>query len=300
MWVNRKRSCGRGRAPIALVLVVCQVALLSSGCLSVRARSNREAASASAGAVAIKVFSNDKMRRGGKPGPHGVLSELEQRRGGTWAPIFRSLNPVWTVAGLPAGSYRVRFPAKLDDEGNIVTLTQDAKKITVRDGRVTDVGVVVVVVAAVLISQYLQDHDLPDLPLPPPEVADAVFFISMDIADASNWTAVSDHAAPVVTSHFPASNALVAARRPRVLYALSEPLRGRELEPDGVVVMGEASGLVPGTVSYDASHWWVVWQPGEDLRPGDVFHVTLKVDSVEDTAGNELAAPSSFTFRTAA
>ncbi len=91
----------------------------------------------------------------------------------------------------------------------------------------------------------------------------------------------------------------MAARRPRVILSFSEPLRPQDVKPDGVTVLGEASGLVPGQVSYDVKNWWVVWQPQADLTPGDTFHVTLAKDAVEDLAGNEPAAPTTFTFRTA-
>ncbi len=102
-----------------------------------------------------------------------------------------------------------------------------------------------------------------------------------------------------MTSHFPAAGAIVAARRPRILFSLSEPLRPTSLNAQGVTVLGEASGLVPGQVSCDAGQWWVVWQPAADLAPGDTFHVTLARDAVESAAGGELAAPVTFTFRTA-
>ena len=66
-----------------------------------------------------------------------------------------------------------------------------------------------------------------------------------------------------------------------------------------VTVLGEAGGLAPGQVSYDAQNWWVVWQPQADLNPGDTYHVTLAKDAVEDLAGNEAEAPTTFTFKTA-
>jgi hypothetical protein len=65
------------------------------------------------------------------------------------------------------------------------------------------------------------------------------------------------------------------------------------------MVLGEAGGLAPGQVSYDVQNWWVVWQPQVDLTPGDNYHVTLAQDAVEDLAGNEPEAPTTFTFKTA-
>ncbi len=102
-----------------------------------------------------------------------------------------------------------------------------------------------------------------------------------------------------MTSHFPGQDALVAARRPRVIFALSEPLDASELEGDAITVLGDASGLVPGLVSYDSQRWWLVWQPQADLGTYDLFHVTLSADSLEDASGNEPDQPYSFTFRTA-
>lgn len=102
-----------------------------------------------------------------------------------------------------------------------------------------------------------------------------------------------------MTSHFPAEKALVAARRPRIVLAFSEPLNAAELEANGVTVLAEKAGLVPGVVSYDQEHWWVVWQPQADLPPDDTVHVTLAADAVEDLAGNEMESAMSFAFATA-
>jgi len=296
---------------VALLLTVAQL-VWTSGCLSVRATGSRPASGAGGG-VAVQVFADDAARKAGRPGPGGVLGELERQEGKVWIPVFRSLDPVWAAAGLPPGRYRVRFSARLDESGNVVRLDDRGKSLEVEEGAITEVqavlehmpaalvvvAVVTVVVAAVLLADWLQDHDLPLPPPPPPELLDAVIYVSIDLATAGSWAGVSDQSPPVVTSHFPASDALVAARRPRIVLALSEPLRGSELEAGGIAVLGEASGLVPGQVSYDAEHWWVVWQPQIDLPAGDTFHVTMAADAVEDGAGNELAAPVSFTFSTA-
>jgi len=300
------------RRPLALLLVLGQVALGLSSCLSVRPAGEREV-EGRGGGVAVAVFPDDAARRAGTVGPGGVVGELQRRTGTRWETVFRSLEPAWAVAGLPAGTYRVRFPARLDDAGHVVRLGDNARTVRVREGRISDVhatlehvptalvvvGVVTVVVAAVLISKYLDDHDLPEPPLPPPDVLEAIFYVTLDLSTAPDWTGVADRLPPQVTSHFPAEGALVAARRPRVVLALSEPLAVGELEGRGVTVLGEASGLIRGVVSADAEHWWVVWEPQQDLPRGDTFHVTLEADALEDLAGNELAAPVSFSFATA-
>ncbi len=157
---------------------------------------------------------------------------------------------------------------------------------------------VTVVVGVVLLAQWLDKHHVPLPPVPPPEVVETVFYLSLDLA-RWGWIGVADASPPAVTSHFPVEGAVVAARRPRVIFAMSEPLQAGELEARGVTVLGARSGLVPGVVSYDDEHWWVIWEAQEDLAPGDTFHVTLDADAVEDLGGNELPGPVSFTFRSA-
>jgi hypothetical protein len=257
----------------------------------------------------VQVFADDNARRTGKPSPAGIMGELDRKEGAGWVPVFRSLNPAWTVAGLTPGKYRVRFPARLDEAGNVVRLEGEATEVKVKDGKITDVNavldhvdtalVVAGVVAAVLIAKYVSDHGLPEPPPLPPELLDIFFYVTIDLRAGPGWTGVSDKLAPAVTSHFPATDALVAARRPRVVFSFSEPLRPQEVEPEGVMVLGEAGGLAPGQVSYDVQNWWVVWQPQVDLTPGDTYHVTLTQDAVEDLAGNEPEAPTTFTFKTA-
>lgn len=299
------------RSAVARVLIVGQLWLSLSSCVSMRTTGSREAGDRGGG-VAVTVFADDDARRAGVPSPAGVVSELERREGSSWRPVFRSLAPSWAVAGLPPGSYRLQLPATLDEAGNVVRLSGASKALEVREGKITEVqavlehvpaalvvlAAVTVVVAAVLLADWLDDHDLPVPPLPPPEVAEAVFYLTLDLAGPA-WVGVSDATNPAVTSHFPAAGAVVAARRVRVVFAMSEPLQPGELDAAGVSVLGEASGLLPGVVSYDSAHWWVVWEPTADLPPSDTFHVTLAADTLEDAGGNELTAPVSFAFRSA-
>ena len=69
-------------------------------------------------------------------------------------------------------------------------------------------------------------------------------------------------------------------------------------DPEAVIVEGESSGPIPGRVSYDPSHWWIVWEPLDDLPRDEVFEVTLAPGSVEDLTGMELDGPATFSFRT--
>lgn len=308
----RQQPGGGVRRTVVAALLVVQAAWLAGGCVSVKTSATRPAASG--GGVAVEVYAADADRRAGVAGPPGVLGELERQIGRRWQPVFRSLNPSWAVVGLPAGHYRVRFPARLSAAGDVERLARPVqRRITVRDGVMTDVqvtlqhvpptlvaaGVVTVVAAAVLLAKFLDDHDLPKPPLPPPELAEVAFYVSLDLAQMAAWREVRDRQAPLVTSHFPAAGAVVAARRPRVIFALSEPLSPRLLRGDAVTVLGESSGLLNGVVSWDAAHWWVTWTPREDLAPGDVYHVTLAAEAVRDEGGNAPPHATSFWFKTA-
>jgi hypothetical protein len=163
-------------------------------------------------------------------------------------------------------------------------------------------GVLTAVVAAVLLEDWLDDHDLPlpPLPPPPPEVVDAIFYVTLDAvtSPAEPWQAAGPVGVPVVTSHFPPADALVAARRVRITFALSAPLDAHTLRADGVTVLGETAGLLPGTASYDADRWWLVWEPEGDLPRNELLHVTLSADAIEDLQGDALPGPTSFVFRT--
>jgi len=300
------------RRPIAVFLVVAQLALALSGCLSVRATGSHPAPGPGGG-VAVRVFADDDARREGRAAPVGVLGELQRRDGKGWVTVFRSLDPAWTVVGLPRGEYRVRFPARLDDAGNVVRLSESATGVAVDEGAVTEVqavlshvsaGLVVlaavtVVAIVVILTKEGHDHGLPVPPPPPPWLADVAFNVALNIAFVAGTADAVAPPAPAVTSHFPAQGALVAARRPRVIFAMTQPMRPGDVKGDAVAVLGEASGLVPGQVSVDAEHWWVVWEPRADLLQGDTFHVTLVADRLEGASGKEMEKPATFTFKTA-
>ncbi|HKH44426.1 MAG TPA: Ig-like domain-containing protein [Thermoanaerobaculia bacterium] len=302
----------RPRPVRALALVLS--ALLLTSCFSTQAVGRRPSAGRGGG-VAVQVFPDDEARQAGLALSGGIVGELERQEGSYWVPVFRSLDARWTVLGLKPGTYRVRFPARLDDSGNEVPLDARPKIVRVRADQVTEVetvvehvppalvaaGVATAVVAAVLLWDWLDDHNLPTPPLPPPPpaVVEAVFQVAVEVAIASEGHGPTiEGVPPFVTSHFPEDGDWVAARRVRVTFALSEPIDPKEIDPEAVIVEGERSGLVPGRVSYDPSHWWIVWEPLDDLPRDDVFEATLAPGSVEDLVGMELENPETFHFRT--
>ena len=300
------------RRTLAIALLVTQVAVSLTGCLSVRATGVRTVPGPGGG-VAVRVYADDAARREQRPGPAGVMGELERREGRAWRPVFRSLEPTWAVAGLPPGTYRLRVPARLDEAGNVVRIEEKAVELKVKEGQVSEAeivlkhvstgavvaGAVAVVVAAVLLHEWLVDHDLTEPPLPPPDLVDAIVWVSIDLATAPGWEGPSDRRPPMVTSHFPAAGALVAARRPRVVLTFSEALRAEEIEPAGVTVLAEKGGVIPGVVVYEGERWWLTWQPQADLPAGDTIHVTVAAGAVEDLGGNEMEGAVTFTFATA-
>lgn len=312
------------RSPATPHFALLVAALLLNSCLSVQTRHHPIAAGVGAdgndgkGGIALQVFADDDAQKAGTPGPRGLFIELERKEGARFTPVFRSLEPAWSVMGLPPGDYRLRFPARLDEEGNAVKLDEEPRAVKVLAGEVTEVdtvlehvdkGLIVAgVIAAVALAVFLDSHDLPLPPIPPlpppPDVLDAVFWISLDAATTpvygppGGWVAAGPARAPVVTSHFPPDGARVAADRVRITFALSGPLDGATLQDDGITVLGEKSGLLAGHTSYDGDRWWLVWEGDTDLPRDESLHVTLSQEAVEDMFGNELAAPVSFGFTT--
>jgi Bacterial Ig-like domain len=301
------------RSPLYRLTALSQMLLLLAGCLSMQT-TGKTKTQGEGGGVAVKIYADDDARKAGHLASGGIVGELERKDKGKWVPVFRSLDAQWTVLGLAPGQYRLRFPARLDDQGNVVAMDHTSEKqVRVKKGEVIQVettldhfptalvaaGVVTAVVAAVVLHDWLKDHDLPlpPLPPPPPGLIDAVFYVAVDLSPGPEPGTVARRA-PVVTSHFPEDGALVAARRIRLTFALSEPIDEDELESDAVAVLGETSGLVAGHVRYDPNRWWVIWEPDEDLPRNEVFHVTLAADAVENRAGHELAAHVSSTFKT--
>ena len=298
------------------------LAALTASCFSVQSR-QRPATELDgdqrreSGGIALRLFADDDARNAGQPGPRGLYVELERRKGEGWEPVFRSLEPAWSVMGLPPGSYRLRFPFRLDEQGNEMPLDERPRKVRVRAGEVTEVdavlehvdkgliaaGIVAAVVAAVLLDDWLGDHDLPKPPLPPPphELLDAVFWVSLDLATVPHepWSPVGPSRAPAVTSTFPPEEALVATRHLRVNFTFSEPLQEERFGDDCIALEGEESGPIPGRARYDPERWWAVWESDETLPRGETIRATLFADCAVNRRGLALAGDEILTFRTA-
>jgi len=265
------------------------------------------------GAVRVRVFADDDARSAGRLLPSRIVGELERREvDGAWRPVFRSLEPSWTVAGLAPGRYRVSFSARLDGEGAVEALERTVREeVRVVEGEAAQVELVLdhvspamiaagaagIVVAAVLLHELLDDLDLPAPPPPPAWAIETAFWVTLDLASAPDpW--VERARGPQVTSTFPVEGDLVAAARPRVVLSLSEPLDPRSIGPASVRVTTADGRELPGTVSYDARRWWLVWEPEEALPRGESLTVTVDA-GLAGAEGEPLAGLAAFTFATA-
>jgi hypothetical protein len=288
------------------------LALLAS-CATTRV-AGRTAIEGDRGAVRVAVFADDDSRAAGHLLGEPIAGALEWREGRRWVPVFRSLEPTWSVAGLEPGQYRVRFDATLDPTGRPDDLERPvAREIRVERGEAVEVelvldhvspamvaaGAAAILVAAVLLHEWLDDLDLPAPPPPPPAwVIDTVFWVTLDLATADRvW--VPRATKPQVTSHFPRAGATVPPEAVRVLFVLSEPIDPALLLEDAIVVETEDGRALPGRTSWDAGEWWIVWEPGGALPAGARLRVTLRADELRESTGLEIAGPTGFEFATA-
>jgi hypothetical protein len=296
-------------------LAALAAALVLASCASIR-EVERTPFEGEGGAVRVRVFADDDARAAGRMLSGALVGELERKEGRRWQPVFRSLEPSWTVAGLEPGTYRVAFSGRLDDGGEVEGLERPiAESVAVRDGEVAEVeavldhvspamvaaGAVGIVVAAVLLHEWLDDLDLPAPPPPPPAwVAETIFWVALDVAEASEersrWT--PRPAGPVVTSHFPEAGARVAARRVRVVFSLSAPLERESVAPDAVTVETADGERLAGRTRYDARRWWIVWEPAADLPHGAELEVRLEGGGIVGEDGAPLAGGAGFRFST--
>jgi len=302
------------RSPLCRLVAASLATLLVAGCATLH-EAGRTPIAGDRGAVRVAVFADDDARGAGHLLGEPIAGVLERHlRGSQWKPVFRSLEPSWAVAGLEPGRYRVRFDLTLDEHGQPEDLERPVRReVDVRAGEAVDVelildhvspamvaaGAVAVVVAAVLLHEWLDDHDLPAPPLPPPSWAlDAAFWITLDAASRpAGW--MPRQQAPQVTSHFPRAGEIVAPERVRIVFVLSEPIDASHLTDDAIVVEDDGGEALPGRARWDARQWWLVWDPDEPLPPGQRLRATLRVEAIADATGVELAGPTGFDFETA-
>jgi hypothetical protein len=160
------------------------------------------------------------------------------------------------------------------------------------------VGAAAVVLAAVLLHEWLDDLDLPDPPAPPAWAVEAAFWIALDVVQASRgWQPGSP--VPQVTSHFPRAGQVVEPGEVRVIFVLSGSIDPSLLPADAVTVETDEGFELPGATSWDAERWWLVWEPDEALPAGARLHVTLHARELAESTGLELAGATGFAFETA-
>jgi hypothetical protein len=102
-----------------------------------------------------------------------------------------------------------------------------------------------------------------------------------------------DNVAPSLTSESPLPGATGVAGADKVTVGFSEPVSGVDA---AAFTLTGTSGLVPATVTYDATLRVATLAPSAQLAAGSGYTVALS-GTVSDTAGNRLA-PTSWTFTT--
>lgn len=107
-----------------------------------------------------------------------------------------------------------------------------------------------------------------------------------------------DTTAPTVTGTSPTAGAAAVPGGSAVRFSFSEPLDGATVTGSSATLRPTAGGTaVAGTVSYDSLTSGVVLAPAAALELTTGY--TATVQGVRDVAGNQLAAPYTFSFTTA-
>lgn len=261
------------------------------------------------GAITADVFERVADRESERRVSYPVLSEIF-RGGGDRSLVARSMAATFTVPDLPPGSYRLRISKRIDENGNVVSLSNPADKtFDVAAGERTVVTVVLkkvpvfwIVVAALTIVALvvlaiigIHKGDLPTPP-PPPFLPPVAIVIPLGPGGGDGGPAAP---APAAVDVFPAPGSVVAARRVSVTFLLSTPLVPGGIEDGAILAVGTASGDIRGTAAYLADEQLLRFTPSRDFAPGEEITVTLDLSKLRGAAGPSGSGRFSTTFQVA-
>ncbi len=306
--------------PLAAALLLFSCA----GCLSTSVQVRPGGEEGKAG-ILVRVFADQDSAKAGQPNAAGTLVELFRLdKDGGEVFLQRSLAGEWGVDGLPPGRYRLKVPAVIDAGGNIrETRSGDRETdIKVKSGQTAEVRiilkktptglivaasitvVVLVVALAILLSE--KSGSPPQIPLPPPKllIPPAPLGFRPVVASAEIWIPVpvggpppERSAPPRVTSVIPEPGSVVSQRRVKPTLTLSQPIDEAKLGRDTILMLGSASGIIPGVAVYRQG--LLQFEPDRDLVPGETVTVTVRARGVVNPGGGRLEADFSWSFRAA-
>ncbi len=127
------------------------------------------------------------------------------------------------------------------------------------------------------------------------------------LAASSSWsftTVVADTTPPTITATVPTSGATGVAAGSSVIVTFSEPMDAASISASTIELRNTAtSALVSAAVIYASATQTATLTPGAALAPATSYTVTVRggatAPQVKDSAGNALAASSSWSFTTA-
>src|SRR5271166_1095067 len=112
-----------------------------------------------------------------------------------------------------------------------------------------------------------------------------------------NWSFTTGPA-PVVTSETPISGATGVATSTALTATFNEAVQASTITSSNLVLKSSSGATVPATISYNSSTNTATLTPSALLANSTTYKAT--VSGVEDTAGDPMAAPYSWSFTTAA
>jgi hypothetical protein len=123
----------------------------------------------------------------------------------------------------------------------------------------------------------------------------------VDVVFAST---IADTTAPTITARVPAVSATGVSRTAPVTVTFSEAMDAATINTNSIELRTSGGALVTSTLSYNATTFVATLTPSATLAASTTYTVNVKGGStdprVKDTAGNALAATSSWNFTTAA